>query len=65
MKCKIKYVEVDEDQEVVAIVEVKLHRHTIRITGLIETDAVELEELLRKATKIKVRRYENGKDSKV
>ena len=62
MKCKIKYVEVERDQEAAAVVEVKLHRHTIEITGLSETDAIELEELLNKTKKIKVRRYNDGKN---
>ena len=65
MKCKIKYVEVERDREAVTVVEVKLHRHTINITGLLETDAIELEELLMKATKIKVRRYENDSSKKI
>ena len=60
MKCKIKYVKVEADQDPVAVVEVKLHRHAIEIKGLMETDAIELEELLSKATKIKVRRYDNA-----
>ena len=60
MKCKITYVEVEADQEAEAVVEVKLHRHTIKITGLVENEAMELEELLMKATKIKVRRYDNA-----
>ena len=60
MKCKIKYIEVRHDQDPVTIVEVKLHRHMIEIEGLMENDAMEIEELLLKATKIKVRRYENA-----
>lgn len=65
MKCKMVFREVEPDQEPGAIVEVKLHRHTIEIIGLIENDAMELEELLTKAIKIKVRRYENGTSKKV
>ena len=58
MKCKIIPVVTDQDEEVATKVEIKLHRHTIEITGLRENDAFELEELLMKATKIKVRRYD-------
>lgn len=65
MKCKLLPVYNGQHNEPMIVVEVKLHRHTIEIEGLVETDAMELEELLMKVNKIKVRRYEDDKDSKV
>ena len=57
MKCKILPVSPMSDETLMTVVNVKLHRHTIEIQGLSETDAYELEEILNRATKIKVRRY--------
>ena len=54
-----------QHNEPLTVVEVKLHRHTIEIAGLTENEAMELEELLKKATKIKVRRYDNEGSKKV
>ena len=65
MKCKIKPVYDGQHREPKIIVEVRLHRHTIEVLGITENDAMELEELLLKATKIKVRRYENDSSKKV
>lgn len=65
MKCRVLPVYNGQHNEPKSVVEVKLHRHTIEITGLNENDAMELEELLKKTTKIKVRRYENGGSKKV
>ena len=57
MKCKILPVNKGLDKPPITVVNVKLHRHHIEIQGLSETDAYELEEILNRATKIKVRRY--------
>lgn len=66
MKCKIAYeYPVKPETEPLAVVTVKLHRHAIVIAGLKEIDAIELEEILGKAKKIKVRRYEHGNSKKV
>ena len=62
MKCKIMPLIRNVDEEATTKVEVKLHRHIIEIIGLSENDAMELEELLLKATKIKVRRYPYAQD---
>ncbi len=65
MKCLIKAKGVDEYAEPLMVVEVKLHRHTLKLEGLTENEAMEFEELVSKATKIKVRRYDNAKSDKV
>ena len=65
MKCKVVYEYNGQHEVPLAVVIVKLHRHMIEITGLEEIDAVELEEILGKTTKIKVRRYEDGSNKKV
>ena len=54
MKCKIVYEYNGQHEESVAVVVIKLHRHMIEVQGLNEVDAMELEELLTKTTKIKV-----------
>ena len=65
MKCKIVYEYNGQHEEPMTVVAVKLHRHLIEITGLAENDAFELEELLNKTKKIRVRRYENDNGKKV
>lgn len=65
MKCKVVYEYNGQHATPLAVVQVKLHRYRIEITGLEEIDAVELEEILGKAKQIKVRRYENGDSKKV
>lgn len=63
MKCRILPVYDGQHREPKSVVEVKLHRHTIEIEGLTENESYELEELLNKATKIKVRRYDDAKEA--
>ena len=65
MKCRILPVYNGQHAEPTTVVEVKLHRHTLEIEGLTETDAFELEEVLSKVTKIKIRRLGNdGKETR-
>jgi len=57
MRCKILPIHNGDDNDPTTTVEVKLHRHTIEIRGVSETDAFELEEILSRAKTIKVRSY--------
>ena len=60
MKCQIIPVQQGRDVEPKTIAEVKLHRHTVEIHGLLENEAFELEVLLNRTKKIKVRRIGDG-----